>query len=198
MIKNLGKLFLQGLMSVLPVALTIYILYWLAVTAESISGKAIRLVIPEKYYLAGMGVLASFLIILAIGILMKLWLFRRLFQWGEKVIEKVPLIKLFYSSFRGLISFFDSSKNKDFNKVVMVTLGEEDIKIMGLVTREDFKGLPEGIYKDDKVAVFLPWSYQMGGFTIMVSKSKLEPIELSVERALRFMFTAGVSSEEKK
>jgi uncharacterized membrane protein len=108
------------------------------------------------------------------------------------------LIKFFYSSIRDLTSFFDSSKNKDFNKVVMVTLIEDDIKIMGLVTREDFEGLPEKIYKDDKVAVFLPWSYQVGGFTIMVSKSKLEPIELNVDQALRFMLTAGVSTEKEK
>ena len=198
MIKKIGKLFLQGLLAILPVALTIYILYWLAVSAESILGKAIRLVLPEKFYLPGMGVLASFFVILAIGILLKLWLFRKLFQWVEKIIEKLPLIKFFYNSIRDLTSFFDSSKNKDFNKVVMVTLIEDDIKIMGLVTREDFEDLPEKIYKDDKVAVYLPWSYQVGGFTIMVSKSKLEPIELSVDQALRFMLTAGVSTEKEK
>ena len=198
MIKKIGKLFIQGLLAILPVALTIYILYWLAVSAESISGKAIRLILPEKFYLPGMGVLASFFVILAIGFLLKLWLFRKIFQWGENIIEKLPLIKFFYNSIRDLTSFFDSSKNKDFNKVVMVTLIEDDIKIMGLVTREDFEGLPEKIYKDDKVAVYLPWSYQLGGFTIMVSKSKLEPIELSVEQALRFMLTAGVSTEKEK
>jgi uncharacterized membrane protein len=197
-VKKISKLFLQGLMAILPVVLTIYILYWLAVSAESILGKATRLILPEKLYLPGMGVLAGLLVILAIGILLELWLFRKIFQWGEKIVEKLPLIKSLYSSIRGLTSFFDSSKNKDFNKVVMVTLIEDDIKIMGLVTREDFKGLPEKIYKDDKVAVFLPWSYQMGGFTIMVSKSKLEPIELSVDQALRFMFTAGVSTEKEK
>ena len=196
--KKISKLFLQGLMAILPVALTIYVLYWLAVSAESILGKAIRLVLPENFYLPGMGVLASFLVILVLGILLKLWLFRKIFQWGEKIIEKVPLVKLLYSSIRDLTSFFDSSKNKEFNKVVMVTLIEDDIKIMGLVTREDFEGLPEKIYQDDKVAVFLPWSYQMGGLTIMVSKSKLEPIELSVDQALRFMLTAGVSNENEK
>jgi len=198
MIKKTSKLFLQGLLAILPVVLTIYILYWLAVSAESILGKAIRLVLPEKFYLPGMGVLASFLVILAIGILLKLWLFRKIFHWGEKIIEELPLIKFLYSSIRDLTSFFDSSKNKNFNKVVMVTLIKDDIKIMGLVTREDFEGLPEKIYKDDKVAVFLPWSYQMGGFTIMVSKSKLEPIELSVDQALKFMLTAGVSTEKEK
>ncbi len=198
MIKKISKLFLQGLIAILPVALTIYALYWLAVSAESILGKAIRLIIPEKFYLPGMGILAGIFVILSIGILLKLWLFRKIFQWGEKIIKKLPLIKFFYSSIRDLTDFFDSSENKDFNKVVMITLVEDDIKIMGLVTREDFKGLPEEIYKDDKVAVYLPWSYQVGGFTVMVSKSKLEPIELSVDQALRFMLTAGVSTENEK
>ena len=196
MIKQISKLFFQGLLAILPVALTLYALYWMAISAENILGKAIKLVLPENLYLPGMGIVAGFLVVLAIGILLKLWLIRKIFRWSEKVIEKLPLIKFLYGSIRDLTSFFDLSKNKNFDKVVMVTLIEGDIKIMGLVTREDFEGLPENIYKDDMVAVYLPWSYQVGGFTIMISKLKLEPVELSVEQALRFMITAGVSTEK--
>ena len=198
MIKKISKLFLQGLIAILPVLLTVYILYWLAVSAESFLGKAIRLILPERLYLPGMGLMAGFLVILAIGLLLEMWLFRKLFQWAESSIEKLPLVKSIYSSIRDLTSFFDSSKNKKFNKVVMVTLLDENMKIMGLVTREEFEGLPEAMHKDDKVAVYLPWSYQIGGFTVMVSRSKLEPIDLSVEEALKFMLTAGVSTENEK
>lgn len=197
MIKKIGKLFLQGLIAIVPVVLTVYILYWLAVSAESVLGKAMRLILPERLYLPGMGLLAGFLVILAIGILLKMWLFRKLFQWAESSIEKLPLVKSIYTSIRDVTGFFDSSKNQKFNKVVMVTMIDEKMKIMGLVTREEFEGLPLAMYKDDKVAVYLPWSYQIGGFTVMVSKSRLEPIDLSVEEALKFMLTAGVSTENE-
>ena len=198
--RKIGKLFLQGLIAILPIALTIYILYWFAVTAEALLGGFLKLFIPEKYYVAGMAVVAGFAIILAIGLLLRLWLFRELFSWGEKTLEKLPLVKTLYGSIRDLMSFFDTSKKKDFNKVVMVTIAGTDTRLIGLVTREDFENLPSGI--DDKssesMAVYLPMSYQMGGFTVFVPKKNVTPVDMSIEEAMRFALTAAVSIKKEQ
>ena len=198
--RKIGKLFLQGLMAILPIALTIYILYWFAVTAEFLLGGFLRIFIPEKYYVPGMAVFAGFAIILAIGLLLRLWLFRELFSWGEKTLEKLPLVKTLYGSIRDLMSFFDTSKKKDFNKVVMVTIAGTDTRLIGLVTREDFENLPSGI--DDKssesMAVYLPMSYQMGGFTVFVPKKNVTPVDMSIEEAMRFALTAAVSIKKEQ
>lgn len=198
--RKIGKLFLQGLIAILPIALTIYILYWFAVTAESLLGGFLKLFIPENYYVTGMAVIAGFAIILAIGLLLRLWLFRELFSWGEKTLEKLPLVKTLYGSIRDLMSFFDSSKKKDFNKVVMVTIAGTDTRLIGLVTREDFENLPSGI--DDKnsesMAVYLPMSYQMGGFTVFVPKKNVTPVDMSIEEAMRFALTAAVSIKKEQ
>ena len=200
MMRKIGKLFLQGLIAILPIALTIYILYWFAVTAEALLGGFLKLFIPEKYYVAGMAVVAGFAIILAIGLLLRLWLFRELFSWGEKTLEKLPLVKTLYGSIRDLMSFFDTSKKKDFNKVVMVTIAGTDTRLIGLVTREDFENLPSGI--DDKssesMAVYLPMSYQMGGFTVFVPKKNVTPVDMSIEEAMRFALTAAVSIKKEQ
>jgi len=196
--KKIGKFFLQGLIAILPIALTIYILYWLAVSAESMLGGFIKLFIPEGLYIPGMGVAAGFLIILSVGILLRLWLFRKLFQWGEDILEKLPLIKSLYGSIRDLMSFFDTSKKKDFNKVVMVNIGDENTRLMGLVTREDFSKMPGGISDGDKVAVYLPMSYQMGGFTVLVPKKNIQTIDMSIEEAMRFTLTAAVSTRKDR
>lgn len=191
--KKLGRLFLQGLMAILPIVLTLYLLYWLASTAESV----LRFVIPKDYYYTGMGVTAGVLMTLGIGILLKIWVFRKLFSLGEKLLEQIPGIKSLYGSVRDLVGFFDASKEKGFDKTVMVSIGDDETSLMGLMTRDDFSDLPKGIGDDETVAVYLPMSYQLGGFTVMVPKSKIRPVDMKVDQAMQFVLTAGVSAEHK-
>jgi uncharacterized membrane protein len=194
--KKIGTLFLQGLIAILPIALTIYLIYWLATTAESVLGKAIRFVVGN-YYVPGMGVLAGFLIAVGIGILLKIWIFRKLLSLAETVLQKLPGIKSIYGSVRDLVGFFDASKQKDFDKTVMVSFIDDDTQLMGLVTREDFGDLPEGIGNEETVAVYLPMSYQLGGFTVMVPRNRIRPVNMKVDQAMRFVLTAGVTAEDK-
>lgn len=196
--KKIGTLFLQGLIAILPIALTIYLVYWLATSAEAVLGRAIRLVISDDYYVPGLGVLAGFLITLGIGILLKIWVFRKVFSLGETLLQKIPGIKSLYGSIRDLVGFFDASKQKEFDKTVMVSIGDDNTRLMGLVTRDDFTDLPEGIGNDKTVAVYLPMSYQLGGFTVMVPKDKVTPVDLKVDQAMQFVLTAGVSAEDKE
>ena len=69
--KKLGRLFLQGFLAILPVALTLYVLYWLAVSAESLLGGAIKYIVGDNLYLPGLGVLSGFLLILGVGLLLE-------------------------------------------------------------------------------------------------------------------------------
>ena len=198
--KKLGTLFLQGLIAILPIALTVYLVYWLAASAEAVLGQAMRFVISDDYYVHGLGVLAGFLITLGIGLLLRIWLFRRVFSLGETLLQRIPGIKSLYGSIRDMVGFFDASKQKEFDKTVMVALADGDVRLMGLVTREDFSGLPEGIGDEQTVAVYLPMSYQLGGFTVMVPKTKIWPVDMKVDQAMQFVLTAAVSpkNEEKK
>jgi uncharacterized membrane protein len=194
--KRIGKIFIQGLMAILPIALTLYLIYWLATTAESVLGQVLRSLIG-KAYVPGLGVVFGVLLTLGIGVLLQLWLFRKVFSLGEALLERIPGIKSLYGSIRDLVGFFDSTKQKDFDKTVMVTVGDENTRLMGLVTRESFSDLPEGVGDDQTVAVYLPMSYQLGGFTVMVSKDKIHPIDMKVDQAMQFLLTAGVSAEDK-
>lgn len=195
--RKIGKLFIHGLVAILPTALTLYILYWLAVSAESILGGFIKFFI-EDLYIPGMGVIAGFLIIVGVGILLRVWIFHKIFKWGESILEKLPLVKSLYGSIRDLMNLFDTSKKKEFNKVVMVTIANKDTQMIGLVTREDFNNLPDGIENGQTVAVYLPMSYQMGGFTVFVPKTNIKPVDMSIDEAMRFALTAAVSIKKNK
>jgi uncharacterized membrane protein len=195
--KKVGKLFLQGLLAILPIALTLYAIYWLGTTAEAALGGLIKVAVGDSYR-PGMGLVAGFILVFVVGILLRVWLFRRVFVLAEELFARIPGIKSIYGSIRDLVGFFDSTKKKDFDKTVMISLGDGHTRLMGMVTREDFSSLPAGIGDQNTVAVYLPMSYQLGGFTIMIPKDRTQPVDMKVDQALQFLLTAGVSSEGKK
>ncbi len=190
--KTITKLFFTGLATILPITITIYVLYWLGSTAESIFGPPLKMVMPTKYYHAGLGVAAGLVMVVIIGILMKAYVFRAFIGLSERILRKIPLVKTLYSSVRDLMSFF-ASEERPAMKPVMVTLGNTNMHVIGFVTRESFADLPAGIGGSDTVAVFLPMSYQMGGFTTMVPRDAVRPIDMTIEQAMRFAITAGVA-----
>ncbi len=191
--KLIIRVFLTGLAAVLPVTVTLYVLYWLGSAAESFLGRGLKMLVPSGLYWLGMGVVAGLVLVFVIGVLMKAWLFREVFRWGERFVERIPLVKALYGSVRDLMGFFSGSDKKTIRKAVVVSVGNTPLRLIGFITREDFSDLPAAIGGDGNVAVYLPMSYQIGGFTTMVPRSAVQPIDMSIEQAMRFAVTAGMS-----
>ncbi len=192
--KVLVKAFLKGLFTLAPILLTVYVVYWTATTAEGLLGKGIRLVVPEGSYVPGMGIAAAIVIILLFGLLLQAWIFGFLFGMAEKLLEKLPLVKSLYSAIKDMLSLFGGS-DKKIGQVVSLEFGEPKMRVLGFVTRENLAGLPEGLNDSGHVAVYIPMSYQIGGFTALVPKSAIKPVDMTTEEALRFAVTAGVTAK---
>jgi uncharacterized membrane protein len=80
-------------------------------------------------------------LVFVIGALMNAWLSRTVLRWGERLLERVPLVKALYGSVRELIDFFSGSDKKTTSKAVMVAVGNTPLRLIGFITREDFGGL---------------------------------------------------------
>ena len=195
--KSVSKTFLTGLVTILPLLATLYILFWLSTAAESILGKAIRFVLPDRIYLPGMGIAVGIILVFLVGLFMHTLIVRKIFEWGENLLFRIPFIKSVYGSFRDFLQFVSDSGKKGGvrEQVVMVNLGDTKMEMMGIVTRRDFSNLPEGVGGDGDIAVYLPMSYQIGGHTVIVPKSSVRPVETSREQAMKFILTAGMKSE---
>jgi len=72
------------------------------------------------------------------------------------------------------------------------------MKVVGLVTRETFEGLPSDMANESEIIVYIPLSYQIGGLTVVVPKSSVRYIDMSVEEGMRFCMTAGMLNHQKK
>ncbi len=190
-IRRVVRTFVSGLVALLPVFITLAILIWLVQTADAILGGLLKFVMPEEAYHHGMGLVAAIAVIFATGLLMEGILFRRLLGWIEDWINRIPLVKTIYGPARDLMSLLSKS-DKKFSKVVMARLPGTQIQALGFVTVEDFSAssLSPG---QDVIAVYLPMSYQIGGYTLFLPRDCLTAVDMSLEDAMRFVVTAGMS-----
>ncbi|MEA3405541.1 MAG: DUF502 domain-containing protein [Pseudomonadota bacterium] len=186
---------LTGLITILPVVLTAYLLYWLAVSAESFLGELIRLILAEELYWPGMGVIAGLLVLFVIGLLMHGYLFRRLFAKMENFILHLPVIKPVYRMIRDFFDYFKPNKEQEFDQVVAIEMADTGMKVIGFVTETVSNKLPKGYDDDDSVLVYLPLSYMIGGYTVLVPRKSVTVVDMSMEEAMRFTLTAGVTSK---
>jgi uncharacterized membrane protein len=191
----MGKILLRGFLGIAPIALTIALIIWLYEKINALFAGPIQYIVGPRYYFDGLGIILAILFLFLMGLILNNWMIQHLYNWFERLLKKIPLLKTIYTSISDLMSFFSAGQKKQKGRVVMVQLG--GIKMLGLVTREVFDDLPEGIGSEADVAVFFPSSYQIGGFTAVVPKSMLQPVDLSIERGLRFSVTAGNPSADK-
>jgi len=187
--RAIGKYILTGLITMLPVILTFYLLYWLAVTAEALLGE----LIPQGIYFPGMGVATTLLAAFTVGVLMHSLPGQRLFTRGERIFYRLPIVKSVYSAMRDFMDYFSPSRKKEFEQVVAITLGETGMRLIGFVTQDNPAALPGDTRHADSVLVYLPMSYMIGGYAVLVPRSAVQPLNMSMEEAMRYILTAGVT-----
>lgn len=194
--RRLARTFLTGLFVLLPIMVTLAIVMWIIGVAETVLGGFIRVLLPSNFYLPGMGLVVSLLVIFLVGVLMQAIFFRELIGWLEEQLERIPLIKTVYSAVKDLTGFFSraGSNQKRFGQVVQVQMPGLPIRMLGFVTLEDLKSVGlEAASGEETVAVYLPMSYQIGGYTVLLPRSYLTPVDMGMEEAMRFLITAGMS-----
>ncbi len=188
--KKLGSILLKGLVTILPIGLTVYFFYWLGITTETLLSKPIRWVVDDANYWPGMGLITGFVLLFLIGLAVNAFIVRRVLGVGEELLMRVPVVKTVYSAIRDMTRLVNTDKKKgDLDRVVTLDIGFG--KMIGFVTQEHANTLGIG-GADDLVAVYLPMSYQIGGYTIYLPRSRVSETELSVEQAMRIALTGGV------
>lgn len=185
--------FVRGLVALLPLAITLFIFTWLLQVLESTIGKFIKVVLPDGWYVPGMGLVLGVLLALIAGLFLNALVMQQLWRGLDRRLGNLPLVKAVYGSSKDLLGLLAGPSAEHARQVVAVDFGNES-RALGLVTREDFSDLPEGLGDDRSLAVYLPLSYQIGGVTLMLPRDRVHPIDMSVENALRFAVMAGVTA----
>lgn len=191
--KSIGKIFLTGVLTVLPVMATIYLVIWAITRVEGFLGRQLKLLLPEELYHPGMGLLAALALIFIVGLLMRAWVFRQLIRVAEAALLRVPVVKALYKALKDLFGLFSAEQGSEALQVVSVQVPGSQMKLLGFVTRSDFSELPPEAAGSGYVAVYLPMSYQVGGYTVLLPREQVTPLNMAREQAMRFVLTAGMT-----
>lgn len=184
------SVFLRGLVTVLPLALTGYLAYAAVVGCETLLRNLVLLFLPADRYVPGMGFALSIVLLLLAGVGTYSFFVRTAYRALTGLVERIPVVKSVYGMITDVIRLFGNSANKPFRRVVLVAV-HGGVEQLGFLTKDGFADQPD--VGADKVAVYLPMSYQLGGFTVIVPKDRVRDVAMTPEEALRFCVTAGVT-----
>lgn len=190
--KKLINYFLQGLLFVVPVAVTLYVVINAVVWLDGLLPIKIPIPIPgaESFYLPGLGILLIAAIITTAGYIGTRFVRNPVFAILEGLIERTPLLKLIYSSVKDLIEAFVGEK-KRFTQPVLVTMNNNpSIQRIGFITENDLTEL--GLSKN-KMAVYLPFSYGFNGQLVIVESENIQKIDASGTEMMKFVISGGVT-----
>ena len=177
--RKLALYFFRGVLTVVPAALTVYVI----VLTFSTLDQLLPLSTP------GLGLLISVALITAVGFLTSNVIGRTLVEESERLLGKVPLIKLVYTSVKDLMNAFVGDK-KRFNRPVVVRLAHAGgMKVLGFITRDDLSAISAPAH----VAVYFPQSYNFAGNLVLVPRELVEPLSVSSSDLMTFIVSGGVS-----
>jgi len=194
--KQLSRYFLRGLVTLLPLGLTVYLLVAVVGWSEALAMRLVRPFVGD-FYLPGLGLLLTTGAIVLAGFLVSTRFSARLLSWIELPFTNLPVVKSIYSSLKSFADYFSPHHSEDTTQqVVILRWPGQPVEVVGLVTRPHLSGLPEGFLPGDRVAVYLPMGYMIGGYTVFVPRDWLTPIDMSVEEAMRSALIAWMANRQ--
>jgi uncharacterized membrane protein len=194
MLKHFTAKFLRGFFALFPLLLSAYILVWLFNLAERIAAQFLLFYLPDQAYIPGLGILTAVIVIYGMGNLIDKPGVGRVLRWAEEPFKIVPMVRSIYSAIKDFTAYLSPRKEGSRRRVVLVRLPGTEMDLIGLVTREDLADLPLG--GPGKIAVYLPMSYQFGGYTVFLPRDQVRELAMSTEAAMRSVLTAWVSGRE--
>lgn len=182
--KKITAYFLQGLLYIGPISITVWILYSIFDKVDSL----FKDILP--YDIPGLGILAVVIFISLLGFLGRLFITAPITQFFENILKKAPIIKLIYTSIKDLLTAF-VGKEKKFSEPVLVKVNNiSNLEKVGFITNKDIKDI--GV-EGEKVAVYFPHSYAFSGELYIVPSEDIKLIDKPSSEVMKFIISGGVS-----
>ena len=191
----LRKWLFTGLLVIVPGVITAWVLHWIVSTLDQtlqilpLSWQPDRLL---GFHIPGFGVLLTLGILLAVGALASNFAGRKLVQWGDALVSRIPVVRSIYSSVKQVSDTLFSESGNAFRKAVLVQWPREGVWTVAFVT-----GAPNGevaaYLRDEFVSVYVPTTPNpTGGYFVMLRKSDCVELDMSVDAALKYIVSMGV------
>lgn len=185
--KRLTSYFLQGILYLAPISITVYVIYLAFDFSDNLSQEVMAPIIGRE--IPGLGILIMVALLTILGYVGQTIIARPFVIFFNKVIQTIPLLELIYSAIKDFFSAF-VGKDKKFNKPVKFRINPGDSAMrIGFITNENL----EAFGSSDLVAVYVPFSYTFTGETYLVAKSAIEPLNVPASEVMKFLVAGGVA-----
>lgn len=185
--KKLVGYFLQGLLYIAPIGITIYILYVIFGFVDGLLQEWL-----EKLFgisIPGLGLIITIFLLIMIGFLGQTFIGRPFKLLFNRLMKKIPVLKVIYSAFNDLFSAF-VGKERKFNRPVLVMVNKSlGLEKLGFLTEEDLSLID----KKEKVAVYFPHSYNWSGELFLIPRELVRSIDVPPAEVMKFIVSAGVA-----
>jgi uncharacterized membrane protein len=193
---KLFQYFLQGLLVIAPIAITLYAVYWVVSSVDSLLPIFTEKGEDGKIYIRnyGLGFLIIIVAICLIGYLSSFFIKNRLFNLFDSLMAKTPGIRFIYSTVKDFFEAFAGEKKK-FNKPVLANIDDNDVWRVGFITQEEAADF--GF--TDYVAVYIPMSYSIAGNVYLLPRNRVRSItDINATDAMKFAISGGVTDIDER
>ena len=182
--KRLLSYFVRGLVVVGPLALTVYICVVIFTTIDNWLGLPIR----------GVGFVLAIVFVTLVGFFASNFLTASVLGWIDSAVERLPFVRLLYSSTKDMLNAFVGEKRR-FDKPVLVSVSaDRQVKVLAFLTSDSLASLGRA----DLVTVYMPQSYGLAGHIIVVPADRVERIQADAAEVMAFIISGGVTTVEQK
>ena len=190
-IRKLFQYFLQGVLIIAPITITVYTIYWVVSSIDNLIPIFYTRNEEGRYVVQnyGLGFLIIIVAICLIGYLSSFFIKLKMFSLFEAMMAKTPGIRFIYTTVKDFFEAFAGEKKK-FNKPVLANIDDNDVWRVGFITQEEVKDF----HFIDYVAVYIPMSYSIAGNVYLLPKNRVKPItNINPTDAMKFAISGGVT-----
>jgi uncharacterized membrane protein len=182
---------LRGLLLLVPLVVTVVFIVWLGRTIEAALKPLFEVFLPAGWYVPGLAVVLFLLCAFVLGLLTRNVLMRKLVEFTERWMTRLPLVGSIYPVVRQLTDLFSGKNQSQSGSVVLVSFPDLDAQAVGIVTRAAENPRLPWVPADHDL-VYIPMSYQVGGFMLVLPRSRLQPMDMKPGEALQMILMGGI------
>ncbi len=189
---RIRRIFAAGLLVLVPVSFTFFLVYKLVQWTDDLLKLALALPLPRVVALPGLGLIVLAALVFVVGLVTTNLAGRKVVEFGERVLERIPVISSIYSGVKTLVEAFTVPSSSAFRQVVLVEYPRKRMWVLGFVTK-DVGQDESGVAGGNKLNIFIPTSPNpTSGMVVVVERDDAIYVDLSVKEAIEFIVSGGV------
>jgi uncharacterized membrane protein len=195
--KIIKNYFLTGLLVILPIFVTVYVIWFLIRVMDVVLKYIPPKYLPETYLpfqIPGLGLILVIILIFAVGLLTRNLAGRRVVHIWENMVDRIPLVRIIYSGVKQLLEAFFIQKNQAFKRVALLEYPRRGAYVIGFITGES-RGEVQSKTNKNMMNVFVPTTPNpTSGFYILIPEDELIILNMTVEDAFKLIISGGIFS----